>query len=46
MENGVIILLLGGIIGGAVRYIVKTKKRGQGCVGCPHSGACAKCRGK
>ena len=35
---GVVLL----IIGAAVTYIVRAKKRGQKCVGCPHSGSCGK----
>ncbi len=26
----------------AVRYIVKEKKRGNKCIGCPYAGACEK----
>lgn len=34
------------IIGGAVAYIVKAKKSGKKCIGCPDSGACSsKCDG-
>lgn len=28
------------IIGGAVAYIIKAKKSGKKCIGCPDSGAC------
>jgi hypothetical protein len=28
-------------IGGAIFYIVKAKKSGQKCIGCPHGGKCA-----
>ena len=28
------------IIGGAVVYIVKAKKRGVKCIGCPNAGSC------
>lgn len=34
---GAIVLL---IIGGAVFYLVRAKKRGQKCVGCPYSKQC------
>lgn len=27
-------------IGGAILYIIKAKKRGQKCIGCPHGGKC------
>ena len=30
------------IIGGAVFYIVKAKKSGRKCIGCPDVGACKK----
>ncbi len=36
---GVIALL----IGGAVAYLIRAKKRGQKCVGCPYSGECSGC---
>jgi len=29
------------IIGGAVAYIIKAKKSGQKCIGCPHSKVCS-----
>ena len=29
------------IVGGAVAYIVKAKRSGQRCIGCPHSASCA-----
>ena len=28
------------IIGGAVTYIIISKKKGKGCIGCPDSGNC------
>ena len=34
------------IIGGAIFYIVRAKKRGEKCVGCPYAKQCAgKCSG-
>ena len=35
------------VIGGAVAYIIKAKKSGKKCIGCPDSGACSagKCSG-
>ena len=35
---GIILLI---IIGGAVLYIVKAKKRGVKCIGCPAAGQCS-----
>lgn len=34
---GIILILL---IGGAVAYIVKEKKKGTKCIGCPAGGSC------
>ena len=41
MENLLIILVIGLIVGLAGRYIYKAKKRGVKCVGCPDSGSCS-----
>ena len=39
---------IGLIIGGAVFYIIKAKKSGKKCIGCPDSttcsGACSSCK--
>ena len=29
------------IVGGAVAYIIKAKKSGKKCIGCPDSGSCS-----
>lgn len=34
-------VVLVAIIGGAVAYIVKSKKNGQKCIGCPSSKSCS-----
>lgn len=39
---GVIIV----IVGGAIAYIVKKKKSGAKCIGCPYSGECGKASNK
>lgn len=31
------------IIGGASAYIIKAKKSGKKCIGCPHSCSCSSC---
>lgn len=36
-----LILLLA--VGGAVRYIIKAKKRGVKCIGCPAAESCSSC---
>ena len=40
MADVVIVLILIVIVGGAAGYIVKEKKKGTRCIGCPHSGTC------
>ncbi len=46
MENFIIVAVLLIIIGAAVVYIVKAKKSGVKCIGCPHSATCGgKCSG-
>lgn len=39
---GVIIV----IVGGAIAYIVKKKKSGAKCIGCPYSGECGRASNK
>lgn len=35
------------VVGGAVLYIVRAKKRGEKCIGCPYAKQCGgKCGGK
>jgi hypothetical protein len=45
----VIIAVILLIVGGAVAYIIKAKKSGKKCIGCPDSASCAashtKCSG-
>ena len=43
MDTGAIIAIIATvlIIGGAVAYIIKAKKSGAKCVGCPYSKECA-----
>ena len=40
-ENIIIIAILVAILGFAIVYIVKAKKSGKKCIGCPDSGTCA-----
>ena len=42
MENFIIIGIVAVIIAAAVIYIVRAKKKGQKCIGCPHGGNCSK----
>lgn len=40
MTDLIIVLVLLALVGGAVRYLYRAKKRGQRCVGCPDGGSC------
>ena len=38
----IIIVVLAVILGGALAYMKKEKKKGVKCIGCPDAGTCAK----
>ncbi len=40
LENIIIIVALLLIVGGAAWYVVRAKRKGQKCIGCPHSKTC------
>lgn len=40
MGNLIIIGIVAVLVGAAVRSIVKARKQGAKCIGCPASGAC------
>ena len=40
MENVIILVLLGLILGSAAGYIYKAKKKGVKCIGCPQGSKC------
>ena len=40
MENFIIIGIVALIIVLAAVYIIRAKRRGRGCIGCPYSGNC------
>ena len=44
-ENVLIIAILVAILGFAIVYIVKAKKSGKKCIGCPDADACAAKKG-
>lgn len=47
MANVLLIIALLVIIGAAVAYIIKAKKSGVKCIGCPAGGSCnGHCNGK
>lgn len=41
MANLIVLIILILIIGAAIAYIVREKKRGARCVGCPDGGTCS-----
>ena len=43
MENFIIIAIIVLVLGGVVFYLIKAKKRGDRCIGCPYA---KKCGGK
>lgn len=40
MANVLIVIILLVLVGTAIFYIVKEKKKGRKCIGCPSSGCC------
>lgn len=40
MGNVFILCIVAVLVGAAVFSLVRAKKRGAGCIGCPSSGAC------
>ena len=42
MENFIVIAVVLIILGCAIGYIVKAKKKGVKCVGCPYAETCGK----
>ena len=46
MDTGEIvsIVLIALIVGGVIAYLIKAKKRGKSCIGCPDSASCS-CKG-
>lgn len=41
ITNIIVTLILVAVLGGAVAYLIKAKKNGQKCIGCP--GGCQTC---
>ena len=39
----ILAVLILAIAGGALLYIRRAKKKGNQCIGCPHSGTCHSC---
>ena len=45
MENVIVIAVIAAIIGMALGYILRAKKSGRKCIGCPDNCACGSCSG-
>ena len=45
MQTLVVTLLLALILGGAALYLLRAKKKGRKCIGCPYGGQCGECSG-
>lgn len=46
MENAIVILILLAIVAVIIWYLVRAKKRGETCIGCPYAKQCGgKCNG-
>ncbi len=41
MDNFIIVAVLAVIIGAALAYVIKAKKRGVKCIGCPDGAKCS-----
>ena len=39
----IVVAVILAIVSGVVFYIVREKKRGAKCIGCPHAKSCGKC---
>ncbi|MBE6712081.1 MAG: FeoB-associated Cys-rich membrane protein [Ruminococcaceae bacterium] len=41
MTNVIVVLILVAIVGSIVWYLVRAKKRGETCIGCPYAKQCS-----
>jgi radical SAM protein with 4Fe4S-binding SPASM domain len=47
MENLIIVLILLAIATSIIWYLIRARKRGEKCIGCPHAKRCGgKCSGE
>ena len=40
MENSIIVILLAAIVGAVLWYLLRAKKQGAKCIGCPYAKQC------
>lgn len=45
ITNIIVVLAIALIAGGATFYIVREKRRGNACIGCPHAKLCKRGKG-
>lgn len=45
MKDIIVIAIIAVIILAAVIYVVRSRKKGRKCIGCPSGGDCASCNG-
>ena len=45
MINVIVIAIVLAAVAAAVGYVIKAKKRGVKCIGCPSGGNCLRCSG-
>ena len=46
MENVIVVFILVAIAVGIIWYLIRAKKRGEKCIGCPYAKQCSsKCNG-
>ena len=46
MENVIVVLILVAIVAGITLYLIRAKRKGEKCVGCPYAKQCgSKCNG-
>lgn len=46
MENVIVVLILLAIVIGIIWYLIRAKKRGEKCIGCPYAKQCgSECSG-
>ena len=42
LPNIIAVIVILAVVGGAAAYIIREKKSGRKCIGCPYSGSCGK----
>ncbi len=42
MTDTIVIIILAAVIGCALWYIIKSKRKGNKCIGCPYADSCGK----